>query len=1029
MNGRSQLRLCASLLLAQAVVAPALAQAQTATIAGRVTSQVTELAIATARVLVVGQNRSATTDREGRYILRDIPAGSVTVRIVAVGHRAAEATLILPPDEVAAQDFALEAVPISLDEVVITAAGPSPRRQVANAIATIDAASAVERANVSTLGNLIQGRAAGVQVRNATGTTGGATQIRIRGPSTLSLANDPLLYVDGVRVDNRVAADVLFTGGESISRLNDINPESIESIEIIKGPSAATLYGTEAANGVIWITTKRGKVGPPRWNVYVERGLLMNTADFPDNFQAIDAAGNDCKLPFQPLGLCTVDRLLQANPLMDPATSPITTGHRQQYGANVSGGIEQIQYFVSGEWESEDGVYGLPSASEDSLTEVFGELPSYVRRPNSKERWSFRSNIGVPVKGTANLNLSLGLLSGEIRLPSNGVSLAGVLTNGLILGRADSTNGNWGLFRPEEIFFIERRENIDRFTTSVTSNWRPLRWLTARGAFGLDFTSQSDVNFQAAGTGPAFAFPPDIFGQAGGRTSTSTQVQTYTVDLNATAQFRLSERITSSSSVGLQYFRTVGWFLSNTGLGLTPGVQTNRAAVDESVGEAREEAITLGGFVEHTLGLNDRLFLSGALRADDNSTFGGDFDVVLYGKLSAAYVISEEPWFPSGSLLDDLRLRVAWGQSGLQPAFVNALNFFAPTATEVRSFDGIVVVEQGQEALGVTLASAGNPNLKPERSWEIEIGLDANLFGAKAGVEVTYFQRTTSDALVARPLAPSLGQTGSRFENLGEVRTYGIEGAVKVTPLRSPVFSWDLRVSGSAFDNEVVDLGDTPPINLRFLPRHVEGYPLGGFWAPPLESFEDANGDGIIGFDELVVGDSAIFRGHSQPRYEASMANTFDLFGRVRFYALLDYRGGHLTFNETELLRCAFLLGPPPCRGLNDPEAPLEEQARSVAFAAQALGFASTEGEFLEPGWFVKLREVSVTFMAPDRWAAALRLHHLSFTVASRNLFTIADYSGIDPEVNAFPQDAIVVVDNGSQPPVTTWTFRVNLGF
>jgi TonB-linked SusC/RagA family outer membrane protein len=1029
MSGRSQLRLSASLLLAQAIVAPTVAQAQTASIAGRVTSQVTELAIVAARVLLVGPNRSAATDREGRYLLRDIPAGSVTVRVIAVGHRAAEATLILQPDEMAIQDFALEAVPISLDEVVITAAGPAPRRQVANAIATIDAASAVEQANVSTLGNLIQGRAAGVQVRNASGTTGGATQIRIRGPSTLSLGNDPLLYVDGVRVDNRVAADVLFTGGESISRLNDFNPASIESIEIIKGPSAATLYGTEAANGVILITTKRGKVGPPRWNVYVEQGVLTNTADFPDNFQAKDVAGNDCRLPFQPFGLCTIDQVLRANPLMDPASSPLTTGHRQQYGADVSGGVEQIQYFVAAEWESEDGVYGLPSASEDSLTEVFGELPSYVRRPNSREQWNFRSNIDVPVQRTADLNLSLGILSGEIRLPTNGGSTGGVLTSGL-LGQADTVDGIWGFFRPEEIFFIERTETIDRFTTSVTGNWRPLPWLTARGAFGLDFTSQSDVNFQEAGTGPAPTRVPDgIPGEIGGRFSTSTRVQTYTVDLNATAQFRLSERITSSSSVGLQYFRTLGQFLSTTGLGLTPGVQTNRAAVDESIGEAREEAITLGGFVEHTLGLNDRLFLSGALRADDNSTFGGDFDVALYGKLSASYVISEEPWFPSGGVVDDLRLRVAWGQSGLQPAFINAFGFFAPTASEVRSFDGTVVVEQGQEALGVTLTNTGNQNLKPERSRELEIGLDANLLGARAGVEVTYFQRTTTDALVARPLAPSLGQTNTRFENLGETSASGIEGALKLTPIRSRVFSWDLRVSGSAFDNELVDLGDVPPIFL-FSPfqRHIEGYPLGGFWALPLESFEDANGDGIIGFDEFVVGDSEIFRGHSQPRYEASLANTFDLFGRIRVYALLDYRGGHLAFNETELVRCDLFLGS-PCRGLNDQDAPLEEQARGVAFAAQALGQAFTPDGFLEPGWFVKLREVSATFVAPDRWAAALRLQRLSFTVAGRNLFTITDFSGIDPEVNVVPQDTFVVSDFATQPPVMTWTFRLNLGF
>jgi TonB dependent receptor len=342
----------------------------------------------------------------------------------------------------------------------------------------------------------------------------------------------------------------------------------------------------------------------------------------------------------------------------------------------------------------------------------------------------------------------------------------------------------------------------------------------------------------------------------------------------------------------------------------------------------------------------------------------------------------------------------------------------------LRYFTPVAGKRGGVAGTGITFGSLGNQDLKPERSREFEVGFDASVLGDRVSLEFTYYNKRTRDALVERNVAPSIGASEFQFFNLGEVKNYGVEVAINTRLIDTRSVAWDLALSGSVYDNELIELGEgVEPIIFGFgLQRHAEGYPLGGYWARPILGFEDANANGIIEAGEVTVGEEAEFRGRALPNKEASLNSAVTLFnGRIRVGTQFDYRGGHYLDNAIESFRCTPVLN---CRGLVDRTAPLEEQARASAVLNEA-----TEWGYYEPAWFIKLRELSLTLFAPDDWARRFRASRLSLTLAGRNLWTITDYSGVDPEVNAFAQDNFATSDFESQPQVQYWTARLNIGF
>ena len=1011
------------LVCALMATAAATAAAQQSSITGVVTDEATGQPLEAARVVLTGLDRIVGTNQEGRYLFRNVAPGSYAVRVLRLGYRPTTDSASVAPAEEVTLDFTLTPAPVQLDEIVTTATGEQRKLEVGNVVATIDAARIAEESPIAEFGNLLSGRAAGVQVQKSGGTTGTGTRIRIRGSNSVSLSNEPLYYIDGVRMESGASSGTLDIGGfgqgsgAAPSRINDLNPEDIESIEIVKGPAAATLYGIQASNGVVRITTKRGRAGRARWNLYSELGAVHDHNTYPINFNGRDstqATGIDegwdgfCIVQFELDGLCTQTSVSQFSPLDDPFTSPLKTGLRQQYGANVSGGTEQFTYYLSGDYENEDGVYRLPEFEEDSVLGARGLVPDHQIRPNTLERVSLRANLGANVSADADVQANVGYISSDARFVENDNSFLTITGSAEASGLPEDVNRGW-FFIPAELFAQRNSQATERFIGGLTGNWRPLAWLSTRATLGYDVTNRQDVQFWPTGQVADY-----LENRAGLKYDNRFQITQTSVDLAASARFKLSPALGSKTSVGGQFYRDYATGTFTTGRGLPAGSETITGAGSTEARDTTVESRSLGTYVEQEFAIKERLYVTGALRFDDNSAFGENFDATIYPKASVSWLVSEEPFFSRSGFLSTLRLRGAFGVSGQQPGTTDALRYFTPVSGK----------RGGVAGTGLTFGSLGNQDLKPERSREFEVGLDASVLSERVSLEFTYYNKRTRDALVERNVAPSVGASEFQFFNLGEVKNHGFELAINTRLIDSRSVAWDLALSGSVYDNELVELGEgVEPIIFGFgLQRHAEGYPLGGYWARPITGFEDANANGIIEAGEVTVADDAVFRGRALPNKEASLNSTLTLFsGRVRVGTQFDYRGGHYLDNAIESFRCTPVLN---CRGLVDRTAPLEEQAR-----AQAVLNEATEWGYYEPAWFIKLRELSLTLFAPDSWARRFRASRLSLTLAGRNLWTITDYSGVDPEVNAFAQDNFATSDFESQPQVQYWTARLNIGF
>ncbi len=1011
-------RLAGCVLAATVLCAPPDAVAQNGGISGRVTDQTTGTGLEAARIILTGTTRIETSNRDGQYAFRGVPAGTYQLRVLRVGYRPEVQTATVAEAATATLDFAMTPAPVQLDELVTTATGEQRKLEIANAVSTIDVAAVAKLQPITEFTNLISGRAAGVQVLKSGGTTGSGTRIRIRGSNSVSLSNEPLYYIDGIRSESASLSTTLDIGGfgsgigAGPSRINDLNPDDIDNIEIVKGPAAATLYGIQASNGVVRITTKHGAPGPARWNLFSEVGAVRDNNTYPLNYNGRDANNPDfdgfCTLQFQLDGDCTQTSIDVYSPLQDPATRPLKAGFRQQHGVSVSGGSETGTYYLSAGYESEDGVFHLPAFEEDSIRQQFGSVPSTQVRPNALERLSLRGNLTGNIAKNADVSAELGYMSSNSRFVENDNSFLTITGSGEASGNPPDVKRGW-YYIPAELFAEQAKQGAERFTGSLTGHWRPAGWLTTRATFGYDVVNRNDVQFfptgQVADLGD---------NRAGVRIDNRFQISQTTVDLGGTARFQLSPAVGSKTSVGGQFFRDLATGNYASGRGLTAGSETIAGAANTDASEQTVESRSAGAYVEEEVGYKDRLFVTGALRFDDNSAFGKDFNATTYPKASVSWLMSDEPFFSHTSFINTLRFRAALGVSGQQPGTTDALRFFNPTSGR----------KDGAAVTGVTVGNLGNANLKPERSREFEIGTDAGFFKDRVTLELTYYNKNTRDALILRPVAGSLGSAGSQFFNLGRVKNTGWEVAVDTRIIDNPSFAWDLTVSGSTTKNKVLELGaGVDEIDVGFYQQHRVGYPLGGFWSRRLLGFNDANGDGIIDASEFTVSDTLEFQGSALPTRELSVNTAFTLFkGRVRLGGQVDYRGGHLVDNSIENFRCTPVL---TCRGLVDPTAPIEEQAR----AAAVYNVGANEFAFLEPGWFIKLREVSLTFFAPDRWAHAFRADQLSLTLAGRNLGTITDYTGVDPEVNAFGQENFSTSDFESQPQVQYFTARLNIGF
>lgn len=995
--------------------------AQRGILTGTVTDGASGVVLIGARVQVVGTSLTANTNAEGRYRLTNVPTGTHTVRIAQIGYASVNRPVTIAVGE-NTLDVTLSLTPYSLDEFVVTATGTQERREIGNAISTIDVTDLVREGPVANMGDLLVGKAPGVQVLPGN-MTGGGSRVRIRGNSSLSLSNNPIYVVDGLRIVSDVNSSSIGVGGTNPSRVNDLNPEDIESIDVIRGPSASTLYGTDAANGVIVIKTKRGRAGAPVWNMYAEGGIIKDENDYFDAWRGwrnTSTASNttQCLLSQVVSGACTQDSVTSFNIFDDPDASPYGTGTRQQYGLQVSGGSDAVRYFVSSDWEREIGLLQMPDFAEDRLKEQrnITKVPYEQFRPNMLQKTNVRANINANLGSKADVAISTGYVSSTQRLPQTDNNTTGLLSNayggpgfkGNIVTSGGVTRENFGyrLFTPDEFFSETTTQDINRTILSGTANYRPTSWLAARAVVGGDFISREDFDICRRDECVAFSTRKDGF-----KSNNRTTFFNYTADASATATFQLAPSLSSKTTAGTQYikekFARNGAFAEN----LPPGATTVSAGAIPSASEATTESITLGFFAEQNLSYKDRLFLTGAVRTDKNSAFGQSFGRAYYPKASLSYVLSDEPFFPEWGWLSNLRLRGAYGESGRQPGGNDAIAFFSPTTASVADADEAAIV----------FTALGNTNLKPERTREVEVGFDASFLDSRLNLEFTYFNKNSSDALLERIVAPSVGAAVDRFENIGSVNNRGWEAVINAQLINSESFGWDMTLSGSWTRNRIDDLGPIPA-DFGTTRATVEGLPINAYFARPV-SFNDANGDGIIALSEITVGD-AEFLGYPEPRGEFTGFTSFDLFNRkLRLTGLFDAKVGGKQLDGTNRIRCQSRLN---CRGDVDPTAPLAEQARAVAVRQHST---RTQAGFIDGSDFFRIREVAATWTVPDAVARLVSAKRLSITASGRNLLVVSNYIGLDPEAGFFGTNSGIQSDFQTVPPPTYYTFRLNVTF
>lgn len=988
-------------------------QATPTRITGRVTEREGGGPIEGAQIRIDGTTFGTISQADGRYTITRIQPGTYQLRVIRLGYLSNAQSVTVRASEAATADFVLSRAPYQIEGVVTTATGQQLTRELGNSIAKIETAKLVQEQPITQLQDVLNGRTAGVTLIASSGTVGGGARVRVRGLSSASLSNDPLVIIDGVRIEQGSPAMTApgfggaYIGGGRPNFLNNINPEEIESMEIVKGPSAATLYGTQSANGVIVITTKKGRQSAPRWQLFGGGGISQNTFDYGGQYYNKPVTGTaSCTLAREASGACTVAQQFSRNLLMDEETSPFSTGTRQNYGAQVSGGTEALRYFVAGSWEHEIGVLQMPGSEIDSLRRVRGtsDIPRWQRLPNQLAKSSLRGNFGMPIWGNGELQLSSGFVSSSNLLPQTGDNLYGVIGSGLFGTANPAAASAWGFAPPRQAFARGTTRDVRQFINSATASWRPRDWLTTRGTLGLDYMNWQDAGLIRSGEGCTFC------GQEwqGLRAINRYNNERYSLDASATASRQFFADFNSKTAVGVQWNRDGRFATFNSGTILPPGGSTIDAGAQRASGEQTTEFVTLGVYLEEQIGWRDKLFVTAAVRRDQNSAFGQDFGAVIYPKATLSWVVRERP---DARWINNFRPRIAWGESGQQPGANAAITFLSPvTATLL-----------GQESPAVTFGALGNSNLKPERSRELEGGFDFATLRNRVTLQLTYYDKRTQDAIVQRDIAPSQTAGAAVFDNVGVVSNKGLEVSLNTRVLDYNSLQFDTQVEATWNRNELVSLAEGIRPFGGFGYQNAPGRPLFAHYWPTMTGFNDANGDGIIVPSEVTTTSGAVYGGPSVPTRTISLNNTLGLLrNSLRINGLLDFRGGNVIHQISDGFACA--LGPNNCADIHVKGTPLERQARAV-IAGRALG------AYWEKGDFIRLREVSASYTLPRGLNSLLRTREASFVLSGRNLWLwTKEFTGADPESQTTGTDATPYsFVQLAQPRYVT--FRVNLSY
>jgi TonB-linked SusC/RagA family outer membrane protein len=974
--------------------APA-AGAQVRQITGRVTNAQTEVGLPEATIAVIGTQIVAQAGNDGRFVL-NAPDGPATLVVRSIGYKRQQVTV---PVEQETVNVALEPDVFKLEEIVITGQATGvENRNLANAVSTVSAAE-LTRAPTPTIESALQGKIPGATISANSGAPGGGLQVNLRGVSTIIGDLEPLYVVDGIVVSDAAipnganAVTAAQTGGNPqnqdnpVNRIADINPGDIERIEVLKGGSAAAIYGSKATNGVIFITTKRGQVGKPQFNLtqrfgFSERSNELGSRTFNSLAEA-ETFATDTAL---------IVSLYQQGRTFDAEKEIF--GHKPfsyETDASVSGGTENTRYYVSALVKDDGGIATNTGYKKQAV------------RSNLDQELGGGFQLSVNVSGTH--SLARRGLSNNDNTGTSPFLVFPFSPNFVDLRPTQAGDSLVASDFPQNPFERSNPLQTYQFLTNDEDVWRllgtsSLRWsafhsakssLQFIGVGGVDYFQQ-DNNFVSP---PELEFEPND-GQPGTVVLSKSSNRNVNLALNANHTYLPGDPEHGAqwtTSAGIQFEERRLFATQILGRTLLAGQTSPQQAANQTVLSRLEPVRDLGIFgQEEVLLANRRLLLTAGGRADRSSANGNPQKFFFYPKFAASYVLQR----PFGGL-DEIKLRAAYGQTGNRAAF-GAL-FSPDTSGTIGGNSGIFIGTR-----------AGDRTLRPERQKEIETGLDATMANGRAQVSLTLYQKNISDLLLQRTLAPSAGQENQIFTSTSTLRNQGIEAVLTVQPVQSKDVNWVLRTTFFANRAKITKLT-------------VPTFQTGGF-ALSLGTFQieqdssptqifgtvgvDGNGNPVAG----KVGDAS-------PDFQMSFSSDVDIH-RFTVGMLWDYKQGGDIINLTDFL---YDLG-------KNSKDYLEPGGGQERFARFNDGFTQP---YVQSGTYLKLREVNLSYNLSPRLASTLfggSIRSARLSLTGRNLLRFTPYHGLDPEVSNFGRQAIVRnIDVAPFPPSRSFFFSIDLGF
>lgn len=923
--------------------------AQAGSIGGTVTDAASGRPVPGAQVFIKGTNIGTTTGESGRYIIPNVAPGAKTVGVRQLGFAAQEQQVTVVAGQRATLDFALGTKAISLSEVVVTGTATATEvRKIGNSVASLNVAELSEKAPILSVDQLVKGRTPGVIMNIGQSTVGTPGQIKIRGTKSVSLPSDPVIYIDGVKINNSDDRPI-FIGGQGINRLADINPAEIDRVEIVRGAAAATLYGTQGSNGVIQIFTKRGRTGAPEWLFEGEGGYeRMPTNRFPGRLWTQFTG---------PTGYRAHD-----------PKEIVDNGRYERYMAQVSGGSESVTYFTSLAFQ--------------------GQNASIAPNANWNHATTTRTNITAVLTPKLSVSARGGFTFNKLRINDTDNALHGLYSQVVAgLPYSATPERKWGErfgnFYANQT--VENIQNVLRNTTGFTMDYRMRENFAQNLTLGIDwFGDEFQKYFPYAYQGSG--------NKLGSKNNITRSVREVTFDYKGSLSNKLSSSLTSEFSYGAQGI----FFTQNrvTGSGTdfpAPGVRTVSAAATRTAAEDRVETTNAGLFVQETFGVADKIFIAAGVRVDGNSAFGNDFNYQWYPKASVAYSLGQEDFWPKG-VIPTMKLRVAYGTSGQAPSQFAADRTFTP-----------VSAQNGQPA--VTPNNLGDPDLGPETSREIEVGFDAGLLGDRLGIEFTYFDQTTNDALIRKNEPPSSGFLNAQLTNIGQTKSSGVELSVNGNILSRARQELNARVNFATFKSEITDLGGVAPFFVNDA-RIVKGYPVNSIWRIPLASWNPTTRRHTAAIDR-------VFAGQIDPKWYGSISADYR-FGRFSINGMADYQGGNTKMDFSHYWDTRVRSGDHYLSLVQKPNGATTPAADSLVDYVNAIG--STV--FIEKADFIALSELSLNYNVPDALSRRLGFRRTSMRLSGRNLYLWTKFPGVDPRLNWRGNVAVGGSSDFDSPPI-----------